>query len=158
MKQKKRIFAVLALSLLVILSIWLWIKHSEQLAMTCQGGLVFKDRRADNPFTFEGVVVIHFTPDGTGYFSLNGDIMNKQNHWTVSRQQNFSWKHIHDAFYQLQINQVERFGHDDVPAGVFEKYALGTTQNQKRLLNIQRTPDEAVVISNYYSPLLVCAG
>ncbi|MFY0815437.1 hypothetical protein ACFT28_24295 [Escherichia coli] len=45
-----------------------------------------------------------------------------------------------------------------VPAGVFEKYALGITPGQKRLLSIRKTPDNAMIISNFYSPILVCAG
>lgn len=158
MTEKKQIVWVLLLNLLIALAVWLWIDRAENQPITCEGSLVFKDRRLNNQFTFEGMVVMHFIPDGSGHFSLNGDIVLKHNHWTVSRQQNFSWQHIHDAFYQLHIQQVERFGYDDVPAGILEKYAIGITQDQKRLVNIQRTADNAVVISNDYSPLLICAG
>ncbi|WP_336219567.1 hypothetical protein [Citrobacter amalonaticus] len=158
MTQKQRLLCLIACNLLIIVGTWLWMKHSERLALTCQGSLTFKDRRVNNPFTFEGMVVMHFTPDGSGYLNLNGDIEGTKNHWTVSRQQNFTWQHVHDAFYQLHIREVEKYGHDNVPEGVFEKYTQGITTDQKRLVNIQRTPDNAVVISNDYSPLLVCAG
>lgn len=157
MTQKKWIMCVLALNLLIVLSDWLWIRHSERLSLTCQGSLTFKESRENNPFTFEGMVVMRFTPDGTGYLNLNGNIMTADRHWPVSRQQNFSWLHVHDTLWQLHIWQVDKYGHDDVPEGVLEKYALGITKDQKRLVNIQRTPDDAIVISNDYSPLLVCA-
>ena len=35
-------------------------------------------------------------------------------------------------------------------------YVAGLTQGKKRLLAIERTPHDALVISNFYSPVLVC--
>ena len=101
---------------------------------------------------------MHFAPDGTGYFNMNGEVVNDGQHSKVSRQESFEWNYVHETFYQLRITQVEKFGHDNVPAGVFEKYALGITPGQKRLLSIRKTPDNAMIISNFYSPILVCAG
>lgn len=156
MKQKKRLLCVIALNALLILGTLLWIDQSTRLSMTCQGSLTYKDSNQDNHFTFEGMVVMHFTPDGTGYFDVNGDVVTNGQNWKVSRQESFDWQHVHEMFYQLHIKQVEKFGHDNVPAGIFEQYALGITSGQKRLLNIRKTPDDAIVISNFYSPILVC--
>ena len=158
MKQKKKLFCIIALNALLILGTLLWIHQSTRLSMTCQGSLTYKDSRLDNHFTFEGMVVMHFTPNGTGYFNINGDVMNNGQNMKVSRQESFNWQYVHESFYQLYITQVEKFGHDNVPPGVFEQYALGITAGQKRLLSVRTTPDNAVVISNFYSPILLCTG
>ena len=84
--------------------------------------------------------------------------MNNGQNMKVSRQESFNWQYVHESFYQLYITQVEKFGHDNVPPGVFEQYALGITAGQKRLLSVRTTPDNAVVISNFYSPILLCTG
>jgi hypothetical protein len=44
-----------------------------------------------------------------------------------------------------------------MPPGVFEKYVAGLTLGNKRLLTIERTPEDALVISNFYSPVLICS-
>ncbi|MEX3021407.1 FidL-like protein [Kluyvera sp. STS39-E] len=158
MKQKKTLLAVIALNLLLILGTVLWFRHSTQLSLTCQGSLTYKESLQDNHFTFEGMVVMHFTPDGTGYFNMNGEVVNGGQHWEVSRQESFHWKYVHETFYEMSITQVEKFGHDNVPAEVFDKYVKGVSSGQKRLLNIRRLPDRAVIIGNFYSPILVCTG
>ncbi|MFU0921655.1 hypothetical protein [Kluyvera sichuanensis] len=158
MKKHKRLIVVLLVNLLIILGTSLWIRNTTRLSMTCQGSLTYKDSQQDNRFSFEGMVVMHFAPDGTGYFNMNGEVLNDGQHTKVSRQESFDWHYVHGTFYELHIKQVEKFGHDNVPAGVFEKYALGITPGQKRLLSIRKTPDNAMIISNFYSPILVCAG
>lgn len=158
MKQKKRLFCVLAFNLMIILATSLWIRHSNRLSLTCQGNLNYKDSRENNHFTFEGMVMMHFASDGTGYFNMNGEAITDGQDWKVSRQESFRWQYVHETFYQINITQVEKFGHDNVPAGVFEKYVKGTSAGQKRLLSIRKMPDQAVTISNFYSPILVCTG
>lgn len=77
--------------------------------------------------------------------------------WEVSRQETFNWRHMHDTLFEIAIINVERFSHDEIPDGVFEKYVAGLAPGQKRLLTIERTPEEAMVIGNFYSPLLICS-
>ncbi len=38
-----------------------------------------------------------------------------------------------------------------------KKYVAGLTLGNKRLLTIERTPEDALVISNFYSPVLICS-
>lgn len=158
MKKHKRLFGFILLNLLIILVASLWVGSTTRLSMTCQGSLTYKDSHQDNHFSFEGMVVMHFAPDGTGYINMNGEVFNDGQHAKVSRQESFDWHYVHETFYELHIKQLEKLGHDNVPAGVFEKYALGITPGQKRLLSIRKTPDSAMIISNFYSPILVCAG
>jgi len=153
----KKLGLIAAFNLIVIILAVLWYRYTPPLSVTCEGNLDFADRREENNFSFEGEIVMRFHPDGSGYFTLNGNVFQALQDWNVSRQETFSWRHMHDTLYELTIVKVERFGHDELPKGVFEKYVAGLTLGQKRLLTIERTPQEAMVISNFYSPLLVCS-
>lgn len=156
--NRKSLLVLLLVNLGIVLATLLWQRQQEQLSVTCHGNLSFKDSSQDNRFSFEGLVVMHFNPDGTGSVNLNGDIYAAQDVWPVSRQESFTWRHTHDQFYDIAISRIERFGHDKVPDGVLEQYVAGITLGQKRQLKIAKTPDNALVVSNFYSPLLVCAN
>ena len=82
---------------------------------------------------------------------------NNRKDWEVSGQETFNGRHMHDTLCESGIIKVERFSHDELPDGVFEKYVAGLTPGQKRLLTLERTPEEAMVIGNFYSPLLICS-
>jgi len=154
---RKKVGLIIALNLFLIVLAFLWYRHTPPLSEICQGNLTFTDQRDDNIFSFEGEITLRFHPDGSGYFTLNGDVLNDEREWQVSRQETFGWQQKDNSLYEISIVKVERFGHDQLPDGVFEKYLTGVTLGQKRLLTIERTPQEAMVISNFYSPLLVCS-
>ena len=100
---------------------------------------------------------MRFHPDKTGYITLNGSVVSAPRSWEVSRQEMFKWRHVEGELYEIVIQKVERFSHDVMPPGVFEKYVSGLTLGNKRLLTIERTPHDALVISNFYSPVLICS-
>ena len=50
---------------LIAATIW-WLNKPEPLAFNCQGQLNFKESRDNNPFNFDGQIVMHFNPDGSG--------------------------------------------------------------------------------------------
>ena len=142
---------------LIAATIW-WLNKPEPLAFNCQGQLNFKESRDNNPFNFDGQIVMHFNPDGSGYFIMTGSLMANGKTHTVSRQENFSWRNLHDSLYEIHFQNIERFSHDRVPDKIFEAYTAGILLGQKRLLSIQRTPEHATIIGNFYSPLLLCAN
>ncbi|MEO3992238.1 hypothetical protein [Pseudocitrobacter cyperus] len=151
------IFFVIVNTALIAATIW-WLNKPEPLAFHCQGQLNFNESRDNNPFDFDGAVVMHFNPDGSGYFTMNGKLTEGQMVHPVSRQENFNWRNLHDSLYEISIKSVERFSHDRVPDKLFEAYTAGILLGQKRLLSIQRTPEHAIIIGNFYSPLLLCAS
>lgn len=134
-----------------------WLNQPAPLAFNCQGQLNFKESRNNNPFNFDGQIVMHFNPDGKGYFTMTGNLKANADTHSVSRQENFSWRNLHDSLYEIHIQSIERFSHDRVPDKLFEAYTAGILMGQKRLLSIQRTPEHATIIGNFYSPLLLCA-
>lgn len=154
---RKKIGLVIAFNLLLIIMAVAWYRHTPPLPVICEGNLTFTQQRDDNNFTFDGEILMRFHPDGTGYFTLNGNVQNIRQGCEVSRQETFNWRHMHDTLFEIAIIKVERFSHDELPDGVFEKYVAGLTPGQKRLLTIERTPEEAMVIGNFYSPLLICS-
>lgn len=154
---RKKMALLLAFNLVLMVLAVAWYYRTPPLSANCEGNLTFTDQREGNNFNFEGEVVMRFHPDGTGYFTLNGDIQHSRQDWEVSRQQTFTWRHMQDTLYEITIVKVERFSHDALPNGVIEQYAAGLTLGQKRLLTIERTPEDAMVISNFYSPLLICS-
>ena len=83
MKKHKRLFGFILLNLLIILVTSLWVGSTTRLSMTCQGSLTYKDSHQDNHFSFEGMVVMHFAPDGTGYINMNGEVFNDGQHAKV---------------------------------------------------------------------------
>lgn len=154
---KTSLLIVLLLNLGIVLAAVLWYRQQDQLALNCHGYLSFKDSNQRNQFSFEGLVVMQFSPDGSGSVNLNGNIAAADKIWPVSRQEGFSWRHTQGRFYDISIVSIERFGHDRVPDGVLEKYVAGLIPGQKRQLKIEKTADNALILSNFYSPLLVCA-
>ena len=156
MKQKK-VWLILALNLLLIGVTLAWYVYTPPLSGTCAGNLTFSARHDDHDFSFEGEVTLRFQPDNTGYLTLNGDVVNEPHHWVVSRQEMFTWRHVEGSLYEIFIQSVARFSHDTLPPGVFEKYVAGLTPGNKRLLKIERTPEDALVISNFYAPVLICS-
>lgn len=159
MKPRTRLITLILLINLALISatVW-WLNRPAPLAFNCQGQLNFKERRNNNPFNFDGQIVMHFNPDGSGYFNMTGDISAKGVTHSVSRQENFDWRHLHDSLYEIHIRSIERFSHDHVPEALFETYTAGILLGQKRLLSIQRTQEYATIIGNFYSPLLLCAN
>lgn len=156
MKHKK-VWLILVLNLLLLGAALAWYVYTPPLSVACDGNLTFSDRRDNHEFTFDGEIIMRFHPDKTGYITLNGNVENAPNSWEVSRQEMFKWRHVEEALYEIIIQKVERFSHDAMPPGVFEKYVAGLTLGKKRLLTIERTPHKALVISNFYSPVLVCS-
>ena len=154
---RKKVRRVIAFNGVLIVLALFWYFRTPPLSLSCQGNLTFTDQRTAPTFNVEGGIFLRFHDDGTGYLTLNGDVTRKQQRWQVSRQEMFSWQHMHDSLYEITILKIERFGHDQLPDGIFEKYIEGLTLGQKRLVTVERTPDEATVISNAFSPLLVCA-
>jgi hypothetical protein len=148
---------VLLLNLGIILASLLWHREQDRLSLNCHGYLSFKDSSRRNQFSFEGLVVMQFSPDGSGSVNLNGNIAATGEVWPVSRQESFNWRHTQGRFYDITMVSIERFGHDKVPDGVLEKYVAGLLPGQKRQLKIEKTADNALILSNMYSPLLVCA-
>lgn len=154
---RKKMALILAFNVIAIVLAVLWYRYTPPLSVICEGNLTFTDRRDDNNFSFEGEVMLRFHPDGTGYFTLNGNVLHAGQEWDVSRQEGFTWRHMHDTLYEITVIRVERFSHDMLPKGIFEKYVAGLTLGQKRLLTLERTPEEALAIGNFYSPLLICS-
>ncbi|HKS32600.1 MAG TPA: hypothetical protein VJS14_02630 [Enterobacteriaceae bacterium] len=154
---KTSLLIVLLLNLGIVLTAVFWHQQQEQLSLNCHGYLSFNDSNQHSQFRFEGLVVIQFSPDGSGSVNLNGNIAAAGEVWPVSRQESFSWRHTQERFYDISIVSIERFGHDKVPDGVLEKYVAGLMPGQKRQLKIEKTADNALILSNFYSPLLVCA-
>lgn len=154
---KTTLFIVVLLNLTIVMMALLWHNQQEQLALNCHGYLSFKDSNQRNQFSFEGLVVMQFSPDGSGSVNLNGNVAAAGEIWPVSRQESFSWHHTQGRFYDIAIVSIERFGHDRVPDVVLEKYVAGLMPGQKRQLKIEKTADSALILSNFYSPLLVCA-
>ncbi len=155
----RRIIILTAIINLAIVLATVWLHYNtNHLNIACQGNLTMEDSRNNNPFTLDALVEMHFMSDGSGAFNLTGDASVKGNHFTVSRQESFTWRHVRDALYEITITDVQRYGHDTVPEGVFERFVSGIGMSQKRMLQLTRTPDDALVIGNFYSPLLVCAG
>ena len=154
---RKKIGLVIAFNLLLIIMAVAWYRHTPPLPVVCEGNLTFTQQRDGNTFTFDGEIMMRFHPDGTGYFTLNGNVQHIRQGWEVSRLETFNWRHMHDTLFEIAIINVERFSHDEIPDGVFEKYVAGLAPGQKRLLTIERTPEEAMVIGNFYSPLLICS-
>ena len=156
MRQKK-VWLILVLNLLLLGSALAWYFYTPPLSVACDGNLTFSDKRDSHAFTFDGEVIMRFQPDKTGYITLNGNVENAPQSWEVSRQEMFKWRQVEGELYEIVIQKVERFSHDAMPPGVFEKYVAGLTLGKKRLLTIERTPQSALVISNFYSPVLVCS-
>ncbi|MGM8569702.1 hypothetical protein ACS6Q6_13210 [Enterobacter hormaechei subsp. hormaechei] len=156
MKHKK-VWLILVLNLLLLGAALAWYVYTPPLSVACDGNLTFSDRRDNHEFTFDGEIIMRFHPDKTGYITLNGNVENAPDSWEVSRQEMFKWRHVEGALYEIIIQKVERFSHDAMPPGVFEKYVAGLTLGKKRLLTIERRPHKALVISNFYSPVLVCS-
>lgn len=155
----RRIIILTAIINLAILVATVWLHYNKNhLNIACQGNLTMEDSRNNNPFTLDALVEMHFMPDGNGAFNLIGDASVKGKHFTVSRQESFTWHHVRDSLYEITITHVQRFGHDTVPEGVFERFISGIGVSQKRMLQLNRTPDDALVIGNFYSPLLICTG
>ena len=145
------------LNLLLLGAVLAWYFHTPPLSVACDGNLTFSDRRDNHDFTFDGEIIMRFHPDKTGYITVNGSVVNAPRSWEVSRQEMFKWRHVEGELYEIAIQKVERFSHDAMPPGVFEKYVAGLTLGNKRLLTIERTPEDALVISNFYSPVLICS-
>lgn len=154
---KTSLAIVLLLNLGIVLLALLWHRQEDKLALNCHGYLSFNDSNQRSQFSFEGLVVMQFSPDGSSSINLNGNIAAAGDSWPVSRQESFSWRHTQGRFYDIAIVSIERFGHDRVPDGVLEKYVAGLMPGQKRQLKIEKTADNALILSNFYSPLLVCA-
>lgn len=154
---KTSLVVVLLLNPGIVLAAIFWHRQQDRLALNCHGYLSFKDSNQHNQFSFEGLVVMQFSPAGSGSVNLNGNIAAAGDTWPVSRQESFSWQHAQGPFYDIAIVSIERFGHDKVPDGVLEKYVAGLMPGQKRKLKIEKTADNALILSNFYSPLLVCA-
>ncbi|EOF9297626.1 MULTISPECIES: hypothetical protein [Enterobacter] len=152
-----KIWLFLILNLMLTGGALTWYFYTPPLSVTCGGNLTFSDKRENHYFTFDGEIVMRFHPDKTGYITLNGNIGNTPQSWEVSRQEMFNWRHVEGELYEIIIQKVERFSHDAMPPGVFEKYVTGLTLGKKRLLAVERTPHDALVISNFYSPVLVCS-
>lgn len=153
---RQNIALTVAFNLILAAAALFWYFHTPPLSLVCQGNLDFSDRRAASLFNFEGSVTLRFHPDGSGYITLNGDVSKDAHRWQVSRQETFRWQHMQDSLYEITIRKIERYAHDELPDGVLEKYVAGLTLGNKRLLTLERTPEEAVVVSNFYSPLLIC--
>gem|GEM_PF-406305 len=130
---------------------------ASPLSVTCQGNLSYSDRHDDSEFIFEGLVAMHFEPNGTGYFSMNGDIRHLPQHWQVSRQTFFTWAQRRDRLYDIVITGIQHFSHDTVPEGILEKNIAGLTLGQKRAFTITKTPDGALVLGPATSPIFICA-
>ena len=145
--RHKKVWLILILNLLLLGAALAWYFHTPPLS----------DRRDSHDFTFDGEIIMRFHPDKTGYITLNGSVVNAPRSWEVSRQEMFKWRHVEGELYEIAIQKVERFSHDAMPPGVFEKYVAGLTLGNKRLLTIERTPEDALVISNFYSPVLICS-
>jgi len=154
---RKKMGLIVAFNLMLIVLAVLWYRYTPPLSVTCEGNLNFADRREANSFNFEGEIVMRFHPDGSGDFTLNGSVLNARQSWDVSRQETFRWRHVNDTLYEITIIRIERFSHDALPKGVFEKYVAGLTLGKKRLLTLERTPEEALAIGNSFSPLLICS-
>lgn len=157
MTRKKMVIIVAIFNLLLLAATFFWRAYTPPLEGACEGTLTFNDTRGGEHYRYEGTVAMHFTPNGTGWFILSGEVARGDNVWPVSRQESFGWRNLHDSVYELAINKVEKLGHDRVPAGIFESFAAGLTAGNKRLINIEQMPDRALVIGNVHSPLLVCA-
>lgn len=154
---RKKMALIIAFNMILAVVALLWYRHTSPFSLVCQGNLTFSDQRVTSPFRFEGGVTLRFHTNGTGYFTLNGDVINDQHQWQVSRQETFSWQRMQNSVYEITIQKIEKFGHDELPVGIFEKYIAGLTLGKKRLITLERTPEDAVVLSNFYSPLLICA-
>lgn len=157
MMRHKKVWLTLILNLLLLGTVLAWYFHTPPLSVACDGNLTFSDRRDSHDFTFDGEIIMRFHPDKTGYITVNGSVVNAPRSWEVSRQEMFKWRHVEGELYEIAIQKVERFSHDAMPPGVFEKYVAGLTLGNKRLLTIERTPEDALVISNFYSPVLICS-
>ncbi|WP_368544999.1 hypothetical protein [Enterobacter soli] len=154
---RKKTGLIIAFNLILAAAALLWYSYTPPLSLVCQGNLSFANQRGASAFHFEGGVTMRFHPDGSGYFTLNGDVSRDAQQWQVSRQETFRWKHMHDSLYEITIEKIDRYAHDEVPAGVLEEYVTGITLGKTRLLTLERTPEDAVVIGNFYAPLLFCA-
>ena len=155
--RHKKVWLTLILNLLLLGTVLAWYFHTPPLSVACDGNLTFSDRRDNHDFTFDGEIIMRFHPDKTGYITVNGSVVNAPRSWEVSRQEMFTWRHVEGSLYEIFIQSVARFSHDTLPPGVFEKYVAGLTPWNKRLLKIERTPEDALVISNFYAPVLICS-
>ena len=154
----RRILLLIVIINLVILltTVWLY-RQQTRLNIDCQGNLTMENKRGNSTSTLDSLVSIHFTPDGRGDFNLTGNVVTPQGNFSVSRQEGFKWRRIRDTMYEIEIVEVMRYGLDNVPPGIFERYLLGIGLNQKRLVKIKYTPDNGIVIGNLYSPLFICS-
>ena len=157
MTRKKMALIAVIINLVLLAATFVWQTRNPPLNDSCEGTLTFNDTRGGEHYRYEGTVSMHFTPDGTGWFVLSGEVSRGEESWSVSRQETFGWHHQHDSLYELAIRKVEKLSHDQVPDGVFESFAAGLTAGNQRLINIERMPDNALVIGNVHTPLLVCA-
>lgn len=159
MTSRNRLIVLIILINVVLISatVW-WMLRPVPLSVNCQGQLAFNERRNNSPFDYDGQVLMRFSPDGTGYFNMVGNLSTENATYQVSRQENFKWRHLHDSLYEIHVQSVQRFSHDHTPEDVFATYTAGIMPGQKRMLDIKRTQDNAIVVGNFYSPLLLCAN
>lgn len=154
---RRSILLIVVINLAIALTTFWLHRQQTRLDANCQGNLIMEDKRRDGPFFLDSQIAAHFAPDGRGDFNLAGSITTPEGHYSVSRQERFTWRRIRDALYEIEVVEMIRYGRDNVPPAIFERHLRGIGLHQKRLTRIKYTPDGGIIIGNLYSPLFVCS-
>lgn len=102
----------------------------------------------------EAMYIINLSKLRNGYISQSGQVLTGNRSYKIDRFYNIDVQPVSESgdLFEFRIRGITRHEPDSVPADLPGSFFL----NQQRLYRIQRTLVTSYLISDAYSPVLVC--
>lgn len=120
----------------------------------CEGHFTAVLNDVDNPVSFSGEYIWDILPGTPGYITLEGELRQPPNKYTVQRTFNLTVRIINkeDSVYELTPLKTIVQGADNLPDSVAQRYLI----HAPRIYRIQKTLVSSYLISNVSSPVFIC--
>jgi len=148
---KMVIIGVGVVALIAIEFLWFYRSETETLNFRCAADLYYTDKK-DEAF-IQANVVIQFRKDGSGYFSIDGNVNNEAVVKNVKREINFLYRHSGSNVYLVSSKGMIKNYRDNAPDALLLQFPwLDKTSHYVQITKFHN----AYAIGNLHAPFMMC--
>jgi len=143
--------------LMVLLLTNAWYLYRPVLDFSCSS--LFQQDNIEDDFHMTSNTLFTFTPDGTGFISMDGTVNHLGHEYKLRRDYRFTYKHAGGNKWQFSHVNFILSGSENVPAGLVERnfYSLEKKKNNIFIYVAKVNDVPGVrIIGGLYSPAFMC--